>query len=239
MLRIQGLYASYGGPDVLHDLSLKVYEGQIVCILGANGAGKSTTMRSINGLIEHVRGQIDFAGRSIIGTAPDKVVGLGLVQVPEGRRVFAPMTVKENLEMGGYTLLRQKRQAEFRRNMEHVLDLFPRLSERAHQLAGTLSGGEQQMLALGRALMSSPRFLMLDEPSMGLAPLVVQDIFACIKSFKEEGLTMLIAEQNAMSTLAVSDYGYVLQEGKVLFSGDVDSLRNDSRVQDAYLGVAV
>ena len=239
MLEVRHLYASYGGPDVLHDISFSVPKGQIVCLLGANGAGKSSTMRSINGLMQNVRGSILLENEPIANQAPEKVVAKGLVQVPEGRRVFSPLTVKENLEIGGYVLLRQRQHAQFKRNMDHVLELFPRLAERAAQAAGTLSGGEQQMLAIGRALMSSPRFLMLDEPSMGLAPLVVKDIFACISSFRNEGLTLLIAEQNAMSTLAVSDYGYVLQEGRILFSGTVDELRQDSRVQAAYLGASV
>lgn len=236
MLEIHNLCSSYGGPDVLRNISLHVPAGQIVCLLGANGAGKSTTMRSINGLLKATSGQILFDGEPVLGLPAERIVERGLVQVPEGRRVFSPLSVVENLEMGGYTLLRRRQYTQYQRNKDHVLSLFPRLAERAHQAAGTLSGGEQQMLAIGRALMSSPRFLMLDEPSMGLAPLVVKDIFACLKSFKDEGLTLLVAEQNAMSTLSVSDYGYVLQEGEILLSGEVDQLRQDARVQAAYLG---
>ncbi|MBP6018684.1 MAG: ABC transporter ATP-binding protein [Burkholderiaceae bacterium] len=237
MLEIDGLCASYGAGDVLRSLSLRVPLGKIICLLGANGAGKSTTMRSVNGLLRPIRGEIRFEGESITTLSPDKIVARGIVQVPEGRRVFSPLSVKDNLEMGGYSLLRSRRNSEFRRNMDHVLNLFPRLAERSNQAAGTLSGGEQQMLAIGRALMSSPRFLMLDEPSMGLAPLVVKDIFSSIKNLQKEGLTLLIAEQNAMSTLNVADYGYIIQDGTVLFSGEADYLRADSRVKSAYLGV--
>lgn len=237
MLEIKSLYASYDTVDVLRDLSLNVPKGKIVCLLGSNGAGKTTTMRSINGLLRPVRGSILFEGEPIESLPADQIVARGIVQVPEGRRVFSSLTVKDNLEIGGYVLLRARRNTEFKRNMDRVLSLFPRLSERSSQASGTLSGGEQQMLAIGRALMSSPRCLMLDEPSMGLAPLVVKDIFASIQLLRAEGLTVLIAEQNARATLAVSDYGYVVQEGAVFLSGDAELLRDDERVQSAYLGV--
>ncbi len=237
MLEVNGLYASYGAGDVLRDLSIRVPAGQIGCLLGANGAGKTTTMRSLAGLQRPVRGSIRFEGESIESLPTDQIVARGIVLVPEGRRVFSPLSVGENLEMGGYKLLRARRHTEYKRNIDYVLDLFPRLAERIGQAAGTLSGGEQQMLAVGRALMSSPRLLMLDEPSMGLAPLVVKDIFASIQRLRHEGLTLLVAEQNARLTLNNADYGYVLQEGRVSDSGSAASLRNNTRVQAAYLGV--
>ncbi len=237
MLEINGLYASYGAGDVLRDLSMLVPAGQIGCLLGANGAGKTTTMRSLAGLQRPVRGSIRFEGESIESLPTEQIVARGIVLVPEGRRVFSPLSVGENLEMGGYKLLRARRHTEYKRNIDYVLDLFPRLAERIGQAAGTLSGGEQQMLAVGRALMSSPLLLMLDEPSMGLAPLVVKDIFASIQRLRLEGLTLLVAEQNARLTLNNADYGYVLQEGQVSDSGSAASLRNNARVQAAYLGV--
>lgn len=236
MLEITNLCASYGAGDVLREASLEIPAGQIGCLLGANGAGKTTVMRSLSGLLRPLRGSIRFEGEAIETLSADRIVERGIVLVPEGRRVFAPLSVSENLEMGGYKLLKQRRQAEFRRNLEFVLDLFPRLSERAGQAAGTLSGGEQQMVAIGRALMSSPRLLMLDEPSMGLAPLVVKDIFLSLRRLKQEGLTLFIAEQNAKLTLSAADYGYVLQEGRVAYSGSAQTLRDDTRVQAAYLG---
>ncbi|WP_447921463.1 ABC transporter ATP-binding protein [Achromobacter aegrifaciens] len=236
MLEITNLCASYGAGDVLREASLEIPAGQIGCLLGANGAGKTTVMRSLSGLLRPLRGSIRFEGEAIETLSADRIVERGIVLVPEGRRVFAPLSVSENLEMGGYKLLKQRRQAEFRRNLEFVLDLFPRLSERAAQAAGTLSGGEQQMVAIGRALMSSPRLLMLDEPSMGLAPLVVKDIFLSLRRLKQEGLTLFIAEQNAKLTLSAADYGYVLQEGRVAYSGSAQTLRDDTRVQAAYLG---
>ncbi|UHL64694.1 ABC transporter ATP-binding protein [Paralcaligenes sp. KSB-10] len=237
MLEVRDLYASYGAGDVLQNMTLHVPERQIGCLLGANGAGKSTTMRSLSGLLRPLRGSIFFEGEPIESLSTDAIVARGIVLVPEGRRVFTPLSVHENLEMGGYKLLRARRHTEFRRNMDYVLGLFPRLAERASQAAGTLSGGEQQMVAIGRALMSSPRLLMLDEPSMGLAPLVVKDIFSSIQRLQQEGLTLLIAEQNARLTLNTANYGYVLQEGTVAYSGSAESLRNDTRVQAAYLGI--
>jgi len=236
MLEIANLFASYGTNDVLRDTSMRIPAGQIGCLLGANGAGKTTVMRSLSGLLRPLRGSIRFEGEPIESLPADRIVDRGIVLVPEGRRVFAPLSVSENLEMGGYKLLKRRRHAEFRRNLDFVLDLFPRLAERARQPAGTLSGGEQQMVAIGRALMSSPRLLMLDEPSMGLAPLVVKDIFVSLRRLKQEGLTLFIAEQNARLTLSAADYGYVLQEGRVAYSGPAQALRDDTRVQAAYLG---
>jgi branched-chain amino acid transport system ATP-binding protein len=237
MLEIDGLHAGYGAADVLHSLRLQVRKGQAACLLGANGAGKSTTMRCLSGLLRPTRGSIRYEGEALESLPAEQIVARGIVLVPEGRRVFAPLTVRENLEMGGYRFLRARRAGEFRRNMERVLEFFPRLAERARQAAGTLSGGEQQMLAIGRALMSGPRVLMLDEPSMGLAPLVVKDIFAAIGRLRQDGLTMLIAEQNAGLALQAADYGYVLQEGTVAYDGSAETLRGDTRVQSAYLGV--
>jgi len=236
MLEIANLFASYGTNDVLRDTSMQIPARQIGCLLGANGAGKTTVMRSLSGLLRPLRGSIRFEGEPIESLPADRIVDRGIVLVPEGRRVFAPLSVSENLEMGGYKLLKRRRHAEFRRNLDFVLDLFPRLAERARQPAGTLSGGEQQMVAIGRALMSSPRLLMLDEPSMGLAPLVVKDIFVSLRRLKQEGLTLFIAEQNARLTLSAADYGYVLQEGRVAYSGPAQALRDDTRVQAAYLG---
>ncbi|GAA5232475.1 ABC transporter ATP-binding protein [Verticiella sediminum] len=237
MLELSQVCASYGGPDVLEDVSFRVPQGAVCCLLGANGAGKSTTMRTLAGLLRPVRGSIRLEGEEIGSLTAEAIVARGMVLVPEGRRVFTPLTVRDNLEMGGYRLLRARRHAEFRRNLEHVLTLFPRLAERAGQAAGTLSGGEQQMLAIGRALMSSPRLLMLDEPSMGLAPLVVADIFATLRRLRDEGLTLLIAEQNARVTLRSADLGYVLQEGRIHGGGSAAELREDPSVQEAYLGV--
>ncbi len=237
MLEISGLHAAYGAGDVLRDVSMQIPANQIGCLLGANGAGKSTTMRSLSGLLRPLRGSIRFEGEPLESLSTEQIVARGIVLVPEGRRVFAALSVRENLEMGGYTFLRARRTTEFKRNMDRVLDLFPRLAERSQQAAGTLSGGEQQMVAIGRALMSGPRLLMLDEPSMGLAPLVVKDIFASIRRLNEEGLTLLIAEQNANLTLQSADYGYVLQEGRVAFFGSSEQLRNEPRVQAAYLGL--
>ncbi len=237
MLEISGLHAAYGAGDVLRDVSMQIPANQIGCLLGANGAGKSTTMRSLSGLLRPLRGSVRFEGEALESLSTEQIVARGIVLVPEGRRVFAALSVRENLEMGGYTFLRARRTTEFKRNMDRVLDLFPRLAERSQQATGTLSGGEQQMVAIGRALMSGPRLLMLDEPSMGLAPLVVKDIFASIRRLKEEGLTLLIAEQNANLTLQNADYGYVLQEGRVAFSGSSEQLRNEPRVQAAYLGL--
>ena len=236
MLEIDGLRVGYGNGDVVHDLSMRVPTGRVGCLLGANGAGKSTTMRTLSGLLRAGAGSIRLDGESLEGLPTEQIVARGIVLVPEGRHVFAPMTVDENLEMGGYRFLRARRQADFARNRDRVLALFPRLGERATQLAGTMSGGEQQMLAIGRALMSGPRLLMLDEPSMGLAPLIVKEIFASIRRLNEEGLTLLIAEQNANLTLKLADYGYILQEGTVAFEGEATLLRSDPRIQAAYLG---
>ncbi|WP_353194292.1 ABC transporter ATP-binding protein [Pusillimonas noertemannii] len=236
MLEVHDLCASYGAGDVLREVSLQVEPGQFACLLGANGAGKSTTMRSLSGLMRPVRGSIRFEGESLERLSASQVMARGVVLVPEGRRIFSPLTVRENLEIGAYTLLRRRRHAQYRRNLDHVLHLFPRLEERASQVAGTLSGGEQQMVAIGRALMSNPKMLLLDEPSMGLAPLVVKDIFASLRRLRDEGMTLLVAEQNAKLTLANADHGYVLQEGAVAYVGTSESLSSQEKIQAAYLG---
>ncbi|MGE4368688.1 MAG: ABC transporter ATP-binding protein [Burkholderiaceae bacterium] len=239
MLEIKNLYASYGVSDALVDISMVVPDGKVVCMLGANGAGKSTTMRSLSGLLRPVRGSIVYDGVELASLSAGDIVDLGMVLVPEGRHVFTPLTVAENLEIGAYRYLKARNQAAYRDKLDYVLTLFPRLRERIGQAAGTLSGGEQQMLAIGRALMSGPRLLMLDEPSMGLAPLVVADIFKTIKRLAAEGLTILIAEQNARVTLKNSDYGYILQEGSIAQHGTSEALRRDEGVQAAYLGLEV
>lgn len=239
MLEIKNLYASYGVSDALVDISMVVPDGKVVCMLGANGAGKSTTMRSLSGLLRPVRGSIVYDGVELTSLSAGDIVDLGMVLVPEGRHVFTPLTVAENLEIGAYRYLKARNQAAYRDKLDYVLTLFPRLRERIGQAAGTLSGGEQQMLAIGRALMSGPRLLMLDEPSMGLAPLVVADIFKTIKRLASEGLTILIAEQNARVTLKNSDYGYILQEGSIAQHGTSEALRRDEGVQAAYLGLEV
>lgn len=239
MLEIKNLYASYGVSDALVDISMVVPDGKVVCMLGANGAGKSTTMRSLSGLLRPVRGSIVYDGVELASLSAGDIVDLGMVLVPEGRHVFTPLTVAENLEIGAYRYLKARNQAAYRDKLDYVLTLFPRLQERIGQAAGTLSGGEQQMLAIGRALMSGPRLLMLDEPSMGLAPLVVADIFKTIKRLAAEGLTILIAEQNARVTLKNSDYGYILQEGSIAQHGTSEALRRDEGVQAAYLGLEV
>ena len=236
MLEILDLCASYGHADVLRRISLTLPERRMGCLLGANGAGKSTTMRALSGLMRPIRGQVLLDGDDVARMSPDAIVARGIVLVPEGRRVFSPLTVRENLEMGGYLHLRSGQHVFYRRNLERVLALFPKLAERTGQAAGTLSGGEQQMLAIGRALMSGPRILMLDEPTMGLAPLVVQDIFRTLRKLCDDGLTVFVAEQNARITLKYADYGYVLQEGVITHAGEAMQLRDDPGVQAAYLG---
>lgn len=237
MLEIHDLHASYGTGDVLHGISMSLPERRVCCLLGSNGAGKSTTMRALCGLMRPIRGRVLFEGEDLSRLSTDAIVSRGIVLVPEGRRVFSPLTVRENLEMGAYLYLRTRQYTQYKRNLDRVLALFPKLVERSQQAAGTLSGGEQQMLAIGRALMSGPRLLMLDEPTMGLAPLVVRDIFSALETLRDEGLTLLIAEQNARMTLAHSDFGYVLQEGAIAYADEATALRGNANVQAAYLGV--
>jgi branched-chain amino acid transport system ATP-binding protein len=234
MLEIKNLQASYGAINALHGISLSVPDGKIVTLIGANGAGKTTTLKTISGLLKPKSGEIFYDGKNIAGLPPHEIVARGLSHVPEGRMIFANLTVLENLQLGAYL---QKDRKIIRRELEHVFSLFPRLKEREKQIAGTLSGGEQQMLAIGRALMSKPKLLLLDEPSLGLAPLLVKTIFEKIVEInREQGLTILLVEQNANLALEISRFGYVLETGKVLLSGDSASLRQNPQVKSAYLG---
>lgn len=234
LLEISNLEVRYGGIQALHGLSLKVLKGSIVTLIGANGAGKSTTLRTISGLVSPVAGSIRFDGKEIAGKPAHQIVAQGLAHVPEGRLVFPELTVKENLMMGAY--LRRDRK-EIASDLEWVEEFFPRLRERIAQLAGTLSGGEQQMLAIGRALMGRPRCLMLDEPSLGIAPLLVETIFARLVDLnRERGLTLLLVEQNASLALKVSDYAYVLETGHIHLEGPSSELKNRPEIQAAYLG---
>ncbi len=233
MLKVEHLDVFYGAIHAVKDVSLEVGDGQIVTLIGSNGAGKSTTLHTISGLIKPKNGSIEYDGHEIVGVLAHKLVGQGLVQVPEGRHVFSNMTVMENLDMGAY--LRSDKDG-IAQDKEKVFAKFPRLKERVGQIAGTLSGGEQQMLAMGRALMSRPKLLILDEPSMGLAPLLVREIFAIIKEINEEGTTVLLVEQNANMALSIADRAYVLETGRVVLSGTAAELAASEAVQKAYLG---
>ncbi|MBQ1860001.1 MAG: ABC transporter ATP-binding protein [Clostridia bacterium] len=233
MLYIDDLRVSYGGIEALKGISIQVEKGEIVTLIGANGAGKSTTLRAISGLVPIKTGTITYDGSVISGQSPQKIVSEGICMVPEGRRVFPNLTVLENLRIGAYL-----RKDDIQPDIDHVYQLFPRLKERSWQLAGTLSGGEQQMLAVGRALMMRPKLLMMDEPSLGLAPLVIRDIFSIIRTLHEEGITILLVEQNANAALRVADSAYVLETGSLGMHGTGEELLNDPRVKDAYLGKA-
>jgi len=233
MLKVKDLKVNYGGIEALKGISFDVEQGQIVTLIGANGAGKSTTLRAISGLVKTASGAINFMGRDIIPFNAQQVVAEGIAMVPEGRRVFDNLTVKENLKIGAY--LRKDRD-EIESGIEDIYQRFPRLKEREWQLAGTLSGGEQQMLAVGRAMMARPKLLMMDEPSLGLAPLVVRDIFAIIRELKAEGITILLIEQNANAALRCADQAYVLETGRITMQGTGEELLADQRVRDAYLG---
>ena len=237
MLKIENLYVNYGGIQALRGISLEVPDGKIVTLIGANGAGKSTTLRTITGLVKAASGKITWTegGKTteLQGKAIDKIVTAGIAMSPEGRRVFPDMTVLENLKIGAYL---RKDKAEIEKDLKWVYSLFPRLEERSWQLAGTLSGGEQQMLAVGRALMSRPKLLLLDEPSLGLAPLVVQDIFTIIREINRQGVTVLLVEQNANMALKIADLAYVLETGNITMSGSGAELLADERVKEAYLG---
>ena len=233
MLKVKDLKVNYGGIEALKGISFDVEQGQIVTLIGANGAGKSTTLRAISGLVKTASGAINFLGRDIIPFNAQQVVAEGIAMVPEGRRVFDNLTVKENLKIGAYL---RKDKDEIESGIEDIYQRFPRLKEREWQLAGTLSGGEQQMLAVGRAMMARPKLLMMDEPSLGLAPLVVRDIFAIIRELKAEGITILLIEQNANAALRCADQAYVLETGRITMSGSGEALLADQRVRDAYLG---
>ena len=233
MLEVKNLHVSYGMIDAVKGIDFQVNDGEIVSLIGANGAGKTTTMHTLSGLLKAKEGTILLDGKDLTKVKANKIVGMGLVQVPEGRRVFTQMSVEENLQLGAY--LRHDK-SEIAKDFRHVYELFPRLEERKKQLAGTLSGGEQQMLAMARALMSKPKVLLMDEPSMGLSPLLVKEIFAIIKDINKAGTTIFVVEQNAKMALSVADRAYVLENGKISMSGDAKELLNDSRVKKAYLG---
>lgn len=233
LLEIHDLHTSYGAIKALRGLSFKVEQGQVVSLIGANGAGKSTTLNTISGLLKPNQGRILFDGQDITAWRPDRITARGLVQVPEGRQVIATMSVMENLLLGAYR--RQDREG-IQGDMENIFGRFPRLNERRHQKAGSMSGGEQQMLAVGRALMARPRLLMLDEPSMGLAPLLVNEVFRIIADIKAQGIPILLVEQNARKALQITDYAYVLDRGTVAHEGRAEVLRADQNVIAAYLG---
>ena len=233
MLKIENLHVAYGGIQALRGISLEVPDGKIVTLIGANGAGKSTTLRTITGLVKASSGSITWNGEELLGKPIDKIVTTGIAMSPEGRRVFPDMTVLENLKIGAYL---RKDKAEIQKDIQWVYRLFPRLEERHWQLAGTLSGGEQQMLAVGRALMSRPKLMMLDEPSLGLAPLVVQDIFTIIREINRQGVTVLLVEQNANMALKIADQAYVLETGNITMSGTGAELLVNEKVREAYLG---
>lgn len=233
ILKISNLVLNYGPITAIKGIDLSVEEGKIVAILGANGAGKTSTLKVISGLLKPTSGEILFEGNKISGKSAHKIAKQGIMQSPEGRHVLIGLTVEENLRVGGYNI---KSKEELKKNFERVYTLFPRLKERAKQQSSTLSGGEQQMLAIGRALMGSPKLLILDEPSLGLAPLLIKDIFDTLKKIRDEGTTILIVEQNALSTLKIADYAYVLELGKISMHGKADELIKDERLIAAYLG---
>lgn len=233
MLKVDNINVYYGAIHALKGVSLHVEEGEVVTLIGANGAGKSTLLKTLSGLLKPKSGDITFLGKSIAGQNPTAIVSQGLIHCPEGRRVFANMTVEENLELGAYL---RKDQAEIKKDMEAVFTRFPRLLERRKQQSGTLSGGEQQMLAIGRALMSRPKLLLLDEPSMGLAPLLVAEIFRTVEEINKQGTTVLLVEQNANQALKVAHRAYVLETGKVVLSGQADELAQSEEIKMAYLG---
>ena len=233
ILKVENLNVYYGMIQALRGISFEVNRGEIVSLIGANGAGKTTTLHTITGLIRPKEGNVLYKGEDITRVPAHKIVSMGMVHVPEGRRIFQGLSVYENLLMGAYS---RKDKAEVAENMERVFAQFPRLAERKSQLAGTLSGGEQQMLAMGRALLSNPELIVLDEPSMGLSPLLVSEVFEIVNSFREAGKTVLLVEQNAKKALAVSDRAYVLENGVITMSGDAKALADDERVRKAYLG---
>lgn len=234
MLEVDKINVAYGDVQVLWDVSLKVDKGEVVAVVGANGSGKTTLLRTISGLMKPLSGSIKFLGKNLEAFPPHKIAEVGIAQVMEGRRLFPQMTVRENLELGAYTKAAWEKREE---TIKFVFDVFPRLKEREKQLAGTLSGGEQQMLAIGRALMSRPKLLMLDEPSMGLAPKLVLEVFDTVKRIKEEGTTILLVEQNVYNSLLISDRGYVLENGKIILEDTGKNLLNNPMVKKAYLGM--
>lgn len=237
MLTISNLHAAYGKVEVLHGISLEVPKGQVVTLIGSNGAGKTTTMRAISGMIRPKEGTVSLNGKDVTGLDSHRIARAGLAHSPEGRRVFATMSVTDNLLLGAFPrFTRSRPRGDIRADLERALELFPRLKERQTQLAGTLSGGEQQMLAMARAVMLNPEVILLDEPSMGLAPILVDEVFRIIERLKARGVTMLLVEQFAAAALNVADYGYVLENGRIAVHGPAEKLRNDPAVKAAYLG---
>ncbi len=235
MLRLSNVDTFYGPSQVLHNVSLEVKQGEIVCLLGANAAGKTTTMKTIFGLVRPRKGTIEFEDKRIDGKLPGDIVRLGMALVPEARRIFPRMTVLENLEMGAFI---RDNKAEIKQDIDHVCEIFPRIRERLKQVAGTMSGGEQQMLAMGRALMSRPRMMCMDEPSMGLSPILVETVFKTIQRVRDEGVTVFLVEQNASMALSLADRGYVLQTGQIVLSDTAKNLLTNDLVRQAYLGGA-
>ena len=233
MLKVSDLRVSYGAIKAIQGISFDVKEGEIISLIGSNGAGKTTTLQSLSNMIQKESGSVFFYDKDITKVSSDEIVKMGLVHVPEGRRVFSNMTVKENLDIGAYT---RKDKDGIRKDRDRVFELFPRLAERMKQYAGTLSGGEQQMLAIGRGLMARPKLLLLDEPSMGPAPILVDEIFSIVKSINREGVTILLVEQNAFKALALANRGYILETGKIIKTGTGEELVNDPAVKSAYLG---
>ncbi|MDA8097275.1 MAG: ABC transporter ATP-binding protein [Desulforudis sp.] len=233
MLTVRNLSVYYGAIQAVQDISFEVKEGEVVTLIGANGAGKSTTLRTISSLIKPKNGEITFEDKTVTNLKPHQIVGLGLIHVPEGRKIIGNFTVRDNLKMGAFL---RKDKAGIIESMEEVFARFPRLKEREKQLGGTLSGGEQQMLAIGRGLMAKPRLLLLDEPSMGLSPILTEEIFEIIRTINQKGTTILLVEQNAYMALQVAHRAYVLETGRVVMSGDSQTLRDDQRIRAAYLG---
>ena len=236
MLRLESVSASHGSIQALHNVSLHVSTGEIVTLLGGNGSGKTTLMKVISGIHPPAKGRLIFDGQNITGLQAEKILRLGVGQVPEGRQIFAPLSVLDNLLLGAYVRFKGKEKKEVRKDLEGIFGLFPLLKERESQRAGTLSGGEQQMVAIGRTLMSRPKLLLLDEPSMGLAPKVVGDIFRAIRSLPSRGATILLVEQNAKAALRIAERGYVMETGRIILEGETEDLLNNREVQRAYLG---
>jgi branched-chain amino acid transport system ATP-binding protein len=245
MLKLENVHTFYGPIEALRGVDLEIQQGEIVCLIGSNGAGKSTTLMTISGIRNPLSGDIVFEGKSIKGIPPHRIVEMGISQVPEGRRIFPKLTVRENLEMGAYSVVssqfsvlkkQTQKNTQLKMQLEKVFELFPVLKERHKQFGGTLSGGEQQMLAIGRALMSNPKLLLLDEPSLGLAPIIASKIFKTIKEINKEGVTVLLVEQNARAALKLSNRGYVLENGMIALEGKGNDLLNNEKVRKAYLG---
>lgn len=233
MITVKNLSAGYGLVNVLRDVSLDIAGGEIVAVLGSNGVGKTTLNNTLSGLIKPKSGEVIFEGSSLVGASPETIVDLGLIHVPEGRKLFPNLSVRDNLELGSYRRGKSERAA----NLDDVLDTFPKLSDRINQIAGTLSGGEQQMVAIGRGLMSSPKLLILDEPSLGLSPLLVEQMFELIKRINDKGLTILLVEQNVIQSLAIADRAYVIEEGRIAISGSAAELRDNAELKKSYLGL--